>query len=70
MTTLLLVLTSIALLDSLSIIPLAVVPLAAILGGDRPVAGSVSFLCGIFAVYLAFGAVLLLGLDTLFDAIG
>ena len=70
MTGLLIVLASIALLDSLSVIPLAVVPLAAILAGPRPLNGSASLLAGIFAVYALCGAVILLGLDTLFDAVG
>ncbi len=67
---LLLVLGSIALLDSTSIIPLSVVPLAAILGGHRPLLGACAFLAGIFLVYLGLGLILLLGLDALFQFVG
>ena len=57
----------IALVDSLSVVPLAMVPLVLLLGGSRPVAGSLSFLAGILATYLPFGVLLLFGLDALFD---
>jgi cytochrome c biogenesis protein CcdA len=70
MVTLLLILTPVALLDSISMIPLCVAPLAAILGGSRPTLGAVSFSGGIFLVYLGSGFLLLLGLDTLFNALG
>lgn len=62
-----LVLTSIALLDSTSIVPLCIAPMVALLSGDRPYLGASSFLFGIFAVYFAFGVLILLGLDALFD---
>ncbi len=48
-------LTSIALVDSLSVIPVAMVPLALLLGGRRPLAGSLAFIGGILATYLLFG---------------
>ena len=70
MTSLLLfVLAPIALLDSTSIVPLCVVPLAALLGGDRPFAGAISFLLGIFVAYTGSGVLLLLGLDFVLDSI-
>ncbi len=70
MTSLLLfVLAPIALLDSTSIIPLTVVPLAVLLAGERPFAGAVSFLFGIFIAYTGAGVLLLLGLDFVLDSI-
>ena len=70
MTSLLLfVLAPIALLDSTSIIPLTVVPLAVLLAGERPSAGAVSFLFGIFIAYTGAGVLLLLGLDFVLDSI-
>jgi cytochrome c biogenesis protein CcdA len=70
MSTLLPVLATISLLDSTSMIPIAVLPLAIILGGHRPVFGASSFMAGIFTVYLTCGLVLLLGLDALLGAWG
>ncbi len=70
MISLLLVLAGIALVDATSIVPIGIVPLAALLGGPRPVLGAVAFLAGIFAVYLLCGVVILLGLNVLVDAIG
>ncbi len=70
MSTLLIVLAGISLLDSTSIISVCIVPLAAILGGSRPVAAGVGFLAGIFLTTLAVGVSVFLGLDVLFDAIG
>ncbi len=64
---LLVVLTSIALLDSTSIAPLCLAPLIALLAGHRPYLGAASLLLGIFVVYFAFGTVVLLGLGAVFD---
>lgn len=69
MTTLILVLTSIALLDSTSIVPLCIAPLVALLSSDRPFLGATSLLFGVFVVYFAFGILTLLGLGALFDQI-
>ncbi len=69
MTTLLLILVPIALLDSASIVPLCVVPLATVVSGHRPALGALGFLSGVFVVYVAGGVVLLFGLDALFDAL-
>ena len=66
---LLLILTTVALIDSMSMIPLCVVPLAAILGGRRPMLGAASFLSGIFLAYAGVGLLLLLGLDAFFDTL-
>ncbi len=70
MLTLLFVLAAISLLDSTSMIPICIIPLAAILGGSRPILGAASFLTGIFLVYAGSGLLLLVGFDGLFDALG
>lgn len=70
MTTLLLILTPISVLDSMSVVPLCIVPLAILLGGRQPLAGSLMFIAGIVVTYLPFGLLLLFGLDTAFDALG
>lgn len=67
MTALLTVLTSIALLDSTSIVPLCIAPLVALLSGKRPFLGAASLLFGIFVVYMVFGVVVLLGLGAIFS---
>ena len=64
---LLLTLTTISLLDSMSAVPIALVPLAIILNGRSPVAGSLSFISGGFIVYFIFGIFILLGMDSLID---
>lgn len=63
------VLGSIALLDSTSMVPLCIAPLAALLAGERPLLGAAAFLVGIGVVYFVFGLVVLLGLDALFDGL-
>ena len=63
------VIAPIALLDSASMLPLCVVPLAAILGGKKPLLGASAFLGGIFLVYMGSGLVLLLALDALRDSL-
>ncbi len=70
MPTLLPVLAAISLLDSTSMIPICAVPLAATLGGSRPVLGAAGFLSGVLLVYAGTGLVLLIGFDILFDALG
>jgi cytochrome c biogenesis protein CcdA len=64
---LLLTLTTISLLDSLSAVPIALIPLAIILNGRTPVTGSISFISGGFIVYFVAGIFILLGLDSLID---
>ena len=59
----------IALVDSTSMIPIGAIPLAAILGANRPFSSALSFLTGIFIVYLLAGVVIALGLDAVFSAI-
>lgn len=63
------VLGSIALLDSTSMVPLCIAPLAALLAGERPLVGAGAFLGGIGIVYFLFGVVVLLGLEALFDGL-
>lgn len=48
---LLLTLTTISLLDSTSAVPIALMPLAILLNGRSPVAGSLRFISGGFIVY-------------------
>ncbi len=64
---LLLTLTTISLLDSMSAVPIALIPLAIILNGRTPVTGALGFISGGFAVYFIFGLLILLGLDNLID---
>jgi cytochrome c biogenesis protein CcdA len=68
-TSLLLMIVPIALMDSTSMLPLSVMPLAALLGGRRPLLGAGGFLSGMFAVYLAAGVLILFGIDALLEAI-
>lgn len=69
MTELLPILTTIGLLDAVSIVSLAVVPLLAALGSERPGASAWSLLAGLFVPYYAFGLLLTLGLSGLFDTL-
>ena len=69
MTSLLLVLLPIALLDSTSMVPLAVVPLASMLVGRQPILIATGFMAGVFVVYLGGGILIAIGLDTLIDAL-
>lgn len=66
---LLAILTPIALIDSLSVVPMAIVPLVLLLSGPRPVAGSLAFIAGIVFTYFPFGILLLFGLDAVFDSL-
>ncbi len=61
------VLASIALLDSLSMVPLCALPLSTMLGGPRPWAGASGFIGGIVSVYFAAGVGLLAGARVLLD---
>lgn len=64
---LLLTLTPISLLDSMSAVPIAVIPLAIILNGRQPLLGSIGFISGGFVSYFLFGILLLMGVDTFID---
>ena len=66
---LLALLTPIGLLDSTSIVPLCIVILVVLLSGPRPLLKSSALIAGVFAVYLACGLLILLGLQNAFDQI-
>jgi len=70
MITLLLILAAIALLDSMSMVPLAVLPLTVALGSPRPLALAGAFVAGISAAYLVCGIPLLLGAEIFLDYFG
>jgi cytochrome c biogenesis protein CcdA len=69
LTSLLLVLTSIALLDSTSMISISIVPIALILAGHKPFASACGFLLGILLAYFASGLLFMYGLDALLERI-
>ena len=66
MTELLTAILPIAVVDSMSITPLGLVPLATLLAGRRPFAGAAAFLCGLFVSYYAMAMASLLGLAAVF----
>lgn len=70
MSTFLGIIAVIGLLDSTSLVPICFIPLAAILGGSRPVFVAISFLAGIFLVYASSGFLLLVGFEALFSSLG
>ena len=67
MTYLLFVLAPIALLDSTSMMPLSIVPIALILASRSPFGGATGFLLGIMLTYFGSGVLLLYGLDALLE---
>ncbi|MEM7223216.1 MAG: GAP family protein [Pseudomonadota bacterium] len=69
MTALLLVLMPIALLDSVSILPLCIVAQAILLAGRRPILTCAAFILGIFTIYLVTGLLLLISLDAVFGEV-
>lgn len=66
MTELLVLLSPISLADSLSVVPMCIVPLAVLLAGRQPLVGSTMFLAGVVIPYYAFGVLIALGLDRVF----
>ena len=58
---------AIALLDSTSMVPIATAPLAVILGTKNPYLSALSFLAGIFVVYVIAGVLVISGLDAFFE---
>lgn len=70
MIALLLILAAIALLDSLSMVPLAVLPMTVALGSDRPWALSGAFVAGIFVAYFGCGIPLLIGAEVFLEHFG
>ncbi len=69
MNELIVILPPIALVDCLSLLPVAMMPMLLFLGGQRPVRDCLSFMAGIFLTYFPFGAALLFGLDSLFHTL-
>lgn len=69
MNELIIILPPIALVDCLSLLPVAMMPMILFLGGQRPVRDCLSFMTGIFLTYFPFGAALLFGLDSLFHTL-
>lgn len=70
MVELLLILTVIALLDSLSMLPLAVLPMTVALGSARPWTLAAAFVAGVYVAYFVCGIPLLVGAEALFDYFG
>jgi len=66
---LLVTLTPISLVDSLSLMPFAMVVLATLLSGPRPYVGSVSFLLGTALSYFASGVLIAFGLAGLIERV-
>jgi len=62
-------LTPISLLDSLSLLPFAVIPLAVLLAGQRPITGSVAFLLGIGLTYFVAGVLITFGLGEFIEVV-
>lgn len=69
MVELLVILTPIGLLDSTSMIPIAIVIMVVLLAGPKPLLRSSSLIVGIVVTYVAFGLLILLGLQSVFDEI-
>jgi cytochrome c biogenesis protein CcdA len=67
MTELLIVIAPIALIDSMSVTPLGLVPLMSILGGPRPYSTALGLLVGLFVSYLGMGLAFLFGLSGVFQ---
>ena len=70
MNALLAVLTPIALVNSLSILPGGIAGVVAALAGRQPVLTASAFVAGKFVPHFAFGLLLTFGLDAAFDRIG
>ena len=66
---LLVTLTPISLIDSLSMLPFAVVILAVLLSGPRPYVAASAFLLGVFLSYFAAGVVIALGLGAIIQRV-
>lgn len=67
---LVLLLSGVALLDSLSMVPLAVVPLTVALGSARPLTLSLAFVGGVGLAYLVCGIPLLVGAEAFMEHFG
>jgi cytochrome c biogenesis protein CcdA len=67
---LLFILSAIALLDSLTLLPLAILPLTVALGDKRPWKLALSFVAGVFAAYFLCGIPILVGAEVLLEKFG
>jgi cytochrome c biogenesis protein CcdA len=67
MTALLTTLASIALLDSLTMVPICIIPIAILMGGAWPLLGVAAFIGGIAITYYLFGLLAALGLDQVLE---
>ena len=67
MTALLLLLTPIALIDSTSLVPMAIVPMLVMLGGRRPFLTAMTFIAAVFVSYVACGILIVFGLSAFVD---
>lgn len=70
MSELLIILTPVALLDSLSILPVCLVPIIILLTSERPVFFTSIFFLGILIVYLPFGLLLIFGFNLVIESAG
>ncbi len=70
MNTLLAVLTPIALINSVAILPSGIAGVVAALGARKPVLTARAFVAGKFVPHFAFGLLLTFGLDAAFDQLG
>lgn len=61
------ILTSIALVDGMSMVPLTVVVSAIVFASPRPVTSFLTYIAGVFVAYYAFGVAVLLGLGSFFE---
>ncbi len=66
---LLIVLSTIALIDSTSMLPVGLVVIIVLLSGNKPYLNSTAFITGTFVPYYAFSLLLLFGLSAVFDQI-
>lgn len=64
------IITPIALLDSLSLLPVCIIPIIILLTSERPVFYTNIFLLGILIVYIPFGLLLVFGFNLALEAAG
>ena len=64
------ILAPIALLDGMSIVPVAILPMAVFLASQRPYRSGLTFLWGIVLPYFGFGVLIAVGLGWVMTAVG
>lgn len=62
-------LTPVALLDSMSMLPVCILPIIVLLTSERPVYFTLVFISGILVVYIPFGLLLVFGFNVVIDAV-